>query len=222
MAEQPDRHADQGPIAVAEALKRAVYFHSGSLFRLACRAYEQTKTAAGDRDSPADGAIVAVVFAAASLEAFVNEVPSCADLFKPLFDQAGVAGLGKTLHLAESEHASPRLKFQLLKVILSGKPYDEGTQPYQDFGDLLALRDSIIHMKPTLAGKPGATRRLEAKNILSLQPPGKCSWLHRVNTRAVARWACQVAANMVRSIGDESPLPRALYEHWGRAFPFVD
>lgn len=202
------------------------YFcHSGSLFTIARDGYEQAKaTAGGDREGGMAGAIVAIVFAVASLEAFVNEFRMHAkNVFKPILRRARREGLCRILDSAESERTSLRMRIQLLKTILTGEPYHKGSHPYQGFDDLLKLRASVIHLEAVKAGSPGVTEHLVAKGILAdRRPVDADNWLHRVTTPAVARWACQVVVDMVQSMVEGSPLPKPVCAILAKSFRPVE
>ena len=100
--------------------------------------------------------------------------------------------------------------------MFAGEPYDKGAQPYQDFDLLVRLRNAVVHLRELdeleEIPEPGETveppRVIERlpKNILAEFPVGTTPqpWLY-IQTRAVARWACNSAANMVQSMLDFVP-----------------
>ena len=110
----------------------------------------------------------------------------------------------------EVSRGSVRLKYILAKAILTGEAYNKGGQPYQDFDLLFSLRDALVHMKPERIPllredeEPRTDkliRRLSARAACGSQGPRtKSSWVDRVATHSVARWACNTAADMVASI----------------------
>jgi hypothetical protein len=126
-------------------------------------------------------ALVSVVFAAASLEAFLNESVYLAENTRgapPI-----VSAFAQVMADAEESKVQLQSKFQLGNLVLTGKTYDKGTTPYQDFSDLIAVRNSLMHGKSnelflTIDGKPGALLnpvavidRLNSKNILHEAQP---------------------------------------------------
>jgi hypothetical protein len=121
-------------------------------------------------------ALVSVVFAAASLEAFLNESVYLAENTRNA--PPVVSTFAQVMAEAEESKAQIQAKFHLGHLVLTGKSYDKGAVPYQDFSDLFAVRNSLMHGKSnelflTVTGKPGmmlnplaVMERLSSKNIL--------------------------------------------------------
>lgn len=176
--------------------------HTQSLFRIAVKAYERFDTqVAPDQLAQANGsdALVAVVFSAASLETFANECATLAQLDVKV--QGGkpqsVANLAVILDEAEGMRASPEMKYLLLWQIFTGKLFDRGVQPFQDFHALMKLRNWLVHNKPDGLDPdpnklPKAIRELEHKGVLAPVPAAKkateVSPMVRLYTRGVAHW----------------------------------
>jgi hypothetical protein len=134
-------------------------------------------------------ALVSVVFAAASLEAFLNESVYLAENTRgapPI-----VSAFAQVMADAEESRAQIQSKFQLGNLVLTGKTYEKGAAPYQDFSDLFAVRNLLMHGKSnelflTVTGKPGALLnplavidRLTSKNILhEAQPEHRKGFVH--------------------------------------------
>ena len=191
------------------------FLNSGILFGVAVSAYERTKSVLSDNAGGQNDALVAILFSAATLEAFVMELALLADGDSKLFGRTDLQALADILDETESSRASIRLKFLLAKLILSGKPYEKGSLPYQDFETLFALRDAIVHLKPEkITGDPHKIlQRLRAKDLCEPpEPHATGSWLGQVSTRSVARWACNVVVDMIQSLhgylrGNETVAP---------------
>ena len=49
---------------------------------------------------------------------------------------------------AEEDHASIDFKLRLAHWIVTGRPMDKGSKPYQDFALLMRLRNDLVHTKP--------------------------------------------------------------------------
>jgi hypothetical protein len=126
-------------------------------------------------------ALVSVVFAAASLEAFLNESVYLAENTRcasPI-----VSAFAQVMADAEESRAQIQSKFQLGNLVLTGETYEKGAAPYQDFSDLFAVRNLLMHGKSnelflTVTDKPGALLnplavidRLNSKNILHEAQP---------------------------------------------------
>lgn len=185
--------------------------NSGVLYNMAKRAYERTKSAPSETAPNQDDTLTALLFSAATLEAFIMELAHNAETGVRLFTPAPspVSTLARVLDEVESSRGSVRLKYLMAKAILSGESYDKGSKPYQDFELLFTIRDAIVHHKPEKI-----TQEQPHKIVAALAARGLCerekphvmsSWLSKITTRAVARWACNVVRDMVASIGEHFP-----------------
>src|ERR1700686_3911935 len=78
---------------------------------------------------------------------------------------------------AEESRVQIQSKFQLGNLVLTGKTYDKGTAPHQDFAELITVRNLLMHGKSnerflSLDGKPvllnpsAVIDRLPSKRIL--------------------------------------------------------
>jgi len=104
--------------------------------------------AANPAAMPAD-ALIAIVFAALGVEAFINELAEMAqrdaDMYGPgLGGTATLRDLATTLVEIEDARGPVELKYQMASKILSGRTFDQGAQPFQDFRDLMRLRDALV------------------------------------------------------------------------------
>jgi hypothetical protein len=135
------------------------------------------------REGGHNEALVSVVFAAASLEAFLNESAYLAGrkAGSP-GEPPAVSAFAQVIEEAEESKGSIQSKFQLANLVLSGETYDKGAAPYQEFSDLIAVRNLLMHGKGieqflTIDGKkvvlnPAAViYKLTGKNILHEAPP---------------------------------------------------
>ena len=128
-------------------------------------------------------ALVSVVFAAASLEAFLNESAYLAERKAHTSAEPPiVSSFAQVMEEAEESRASIQSKFQLGNLVLAGKTYDKGTAPYQEFSDLIAVRNLLMHGKGieqflSVDGKPvvlnpaAVIDKLSRKNILHEAAP---------------------------------------------------
>ncbi len=209
--------------------------NAGPLFEIAKRAYHNAKAATkNDRGHESEEPLIAIVFAAAAAEAFINEFAKHAEIYSHLgkelaklvdhtpdpewTDPPTVDLLAALLPEAEKHKASPNSKYQIAKLVLTSKTFDGGGPPFQDFVSLMKLRNAIMHMdfdqiKSVKIGEveveyPGIIKNLESKGILADIKSDKntiCSWLLLVRTPAVAKWACNATANIVKDIMDSVP-----------------
>ncbi|MCZ2128519.1 MAG: hypothetical protein LC099_12240 [Anaerolineales bacterium] len=189
----------------------------GSLFSTAKQAYQKTIGGKSDREPDKQDALIAIIFSALSLEAFINALADLATdrLTEPHSEiETAFANL---MEEVENTKGATLLKFMLARFIFSGKMYKKDENPFQDFKNLLALRNALVHMKPaeelgiTLDGhfvrvkEPKALKALP-KNILAKYEKNKgIKWTSMISTQASARWACNTAVETVHSILDVIP-----------------
>jgi hypothetical protein len=102
----------------------------------------------GGRRHPAASAtqarpMLAIVFAAASLEAFINQAADLASRLSKDEDRSSDALRRYALLAAklEGDKRATDLKYQLLSIELSGKRVNQGGPPFPDFALLFRLRD---------------------------------------------------------------------------------
>jgi hypothetical protein len=150
-------------------------------------------------------ALVSVVFAAVSLEAFLNELIGLSQDYHSYFDDqpAVVSSFAQLMPDLEKIQGSVETRFNLAHWLLTGHPYDKASQPYQDFRLLFQVRNDLMHFKPDPLVEEGETKatptiiaRLQGLNILNNlpEPDSNRSWVHVLGTRAVAEWACNTAS----------------------------
>jgi hypothetical protein len=192
----------------------------GPLFSVARDAYVRAAAAEADSSEAFDAALTAIVFSAVSLEAFINEVaiyatfPSATDSSPELV--TSYAALAAEI---ENNNGGVRLKFLLLSSVFSGKSYDQGAAPYQDFSLLVDLRNALVHHKPVdrivmgtevkavsspkdqdaLAARP-LIRKLRGKAISPSRELSGAPLIALLGTPLAARWACDTAIAMVQSV----------------------
>jgi hypothetical protein len=161
-------------------------------------------------------ALVCVVFAAVSLEAFLNELIELAGDFTNYKDAPPlVSAFAQLMSDLDKLHSSVELRFQMAHWLLTGGPYNTSSQPYQDFKLLFQMRNDLVHCKPdplTEDGEPKPTpttlERLRSRNVLndSEAPESNRSWIHVVGTRAVAEWACNAASLVAADLVSKLPM----------------
>jgi hypothetical protein len=194
--------------------------NAGVLRRLARLAHDRIHTPT-DRDVQNDmDGVVAVVFAAVSLEAFINELMELAATAPPS-DPPQVHAFALRLRTVEASRGTTSWKFAVAGEVFRGKPYDTNAGPFQRFKLLFALRDAIVHLKSECLEFDGEGRliesshekvlkRLRSQKILAEYDPSAYvgtspSWISLLSTRAVARWACNVASDVVMAVLDSIP-----------------
>jgi hypothetical protein len=182
--------------------------NAGSIFGIAVASAKGIN--APPRQGGKDAALVSLVFAEASLEAFLNESIELALDHSHDPKEPQIASSFAQL-MPDFERSGLESKFQLAHWILTGNPYEKGAQPYQDFLLLMRVRNALLHYKPDppleIPGEGQLTAgshsnnvldSLRSKNILAdFQPGVQASWTAFVSTKAVAEWACKAASHMV-------------------------
>jgi len=141
-------------------------------------------------------ALVSVAFAAASLEAFLSESAYLAEtslqrkarelrLGRRADEEPPVVSVfAQAMEEAEESRVQIQSKFQLAHLVLTGRAYDKGNAPYQNFSDLMAVRNVLMHGKSnekfaTVEGEPSVFNpatiidRFASKNILHEISPGQ-------------------------------------------------
>lgn len=175
--------------------------NTGALFSLAVNAAKGIEASRRVGGQPA--ALVSVVFAAASLEAFLSESAYLAEFSQhlaelrtafnqPKVPEPGVASVfGQVMDDAEDSRASIESKFHLANLVLTGKAYDRSASPWQDFSLLTDARNALVHFKSKeyfskVEGKPAVfnqekvVEKLKSKNIMHEVSPGSEASFHMV------------------------------------------
>jgi hypothetical protein len=100
------------------------------LFSLAKDAYARTAECSSDNSPNAKDAIVAVVLSVAALEGFINEFIGVATMpEEPLWEGESIREVVPILEELERAEGSTKLKFMLVKKVITGKPYERGKPP---------------------------------------------------------------------------------------------
>src|SRR5687768_13875962 len=119
-----------------------MFTSSDIIFGRAKKAYESARNSASHDREQITEALVTLVFSAASLEAFINDIIELASLYThDTIGQQQEASTVKTLAILgeqiEAERGSITLKYMLARAIFTGETYDKSNQPFQDFALLL-------------------------------------------------------------------------------------
>ena len=188
-------------------------YSAGHLFFLAKQAYERTISTESDREPGKSDAIVAVVFAASSLEAFINELADWATYMPDVMEHPeSVQSFASLMREVENLRGSIRLKFMLTKLVFSGSTYKKDEQPFQDLSLLFMVRDALVHLKPqdefktapdgkkVRVMKPKVLKALPKNILAKFDETIAADWKSMISTQAVAKWACNTAAKMVHSV----------------------
>jgi len=160
----------------------------------------------------AEDSLIAIVFSAAAVEAFINDLEELA---------AGTGGskgtdhpkirlLADVLSEAEESKASARLKYFLIGSVLKGEPFKKGAQPWQDLELLLKLRDAVVHSRPMrfAFGENGMemsgaqlVAQLRQRGLLPEFPEHvKMFFVSWLSPRSVARWAINTSTLVIHEL----------------------
>jgi hypothetical protein len=196
---------------------------SGYLYRIAREAYGRTHGVTSDIQPGQDNALIAILFSAAALEAWIMDFGHAAS-------QAGskLHAIATMVEEAEEIRGSALTKFQWAKLLLDGRGYDKGKAPFQDFALLMDLRNGIVHLKPErmFESTSKTMAALQDRKLWALDRTDPMrSRISLISTRAAARWACNVVIDMIDSIrysapADLTPLVSAMC--MGRSFKRVE
>lgn len=197
-----------------------LYVHCGSVLNMARQARDRAKAAvaANPDDWPVD-ATAAIILAAAATEAFINEVAEAIDHERQSAGSSppgpALCAFADAIQETESAKGNTQLKYLVASVMLTGKPFDKGAQPYQDFATLIRLRNDIMHLKPSdtlvMPPTPGQLPSIEIpKYIVGLQQRGLArtppttsfgmSWFNVIQTDKMAEWSCDSAAAIMKTV----------------------
>ena len=187
---------------------RATVFSASPLMRVAEDARDRIPPSQSDVDPGQRDAWVAVVFATAAVEAFLNDLTEHVDVAAKSTHDPDLALLAKVLTDLERRRANAELKLDFLQLVITREAPKPGQPLQQEFAGLVKLRDQIIHAKPdkslawTLDGEDIAEehnlrRQLQAWRLVG---PERAVFTEEAATRATARWACRVARERVASI----------------------
>jgi hypothetical protein len=169
--------------------------------------------------------ITSIVMSALAVEAFINELAEAADMV--IIGREGVASaaldqlrdFANVLEEVEDDRGSVTLKYQVGYQVLSGKTFPPGGQPFQEFKQLITLRNLLVHLKP--GDRYSTTGHIEPKQRLIREfqqkgytrtrprrtgdPLGGISWLQEIQTVKMAEWAYRVARSIISAVGEAIP-----------------
>jgi len=179
------------------------YFGTHILFDIAKEACQRSTRGKPER-APNHDALVAIVFAASTLEAWMSQAISSARRFTQAHPK--VEFFAELLGQLDSRDfaSSLKTKYYIAHWIVAGKKPDKGTEPYQSFNLLVDLRNALVHFKPD---KPNPKKKIDKilvqlrnKGLLSGSLPSdpRTLWVFYVSNPLVATWACNSAAAMIQ------------------------
>jgi hypothetical protein len=186
--------------------QRATIAWAGFLFSAA-------QEASGDPGYGHYSPLIAILFSAAALEGFVNELIEDFQYQEPLDDR--IRALSVVCGEIDERNAQLGLKIQVIATGLQGKPFDPGVQPFQDFALLMRIRNLIMHARPQVLRlgddsepmqQDAVIRALAARGVIDISgPPVTWVTIGMLCTPDVGAWAYESAVNMAKALRDMLP-----------------
>jgi hypothetical protein len=177
---------------------------SGLLIGNAYRAYERCiqdrlsgKLFTTDDNNYSPNAIDVYILSVSALEAFINEVCFSGPEIRMINGTPAPRNLIEDLEL--------RKKYYLLPLLLWGKTYERGVQPYQEFEMLVRIRNDLIHYKMRRyhrGDEPQYFKILSERGALlvSPHPDADFAWVMKILTSKGALWAYNTACRMAKRL----------------------
>jgi hypothetical protein len=154
--------------------------------------------------------LVAVVFAVAATEAYINEVSHLVKQDSYLYPDTPLVDFGAEMSQAVANKVSIEEKYLVASKLL-GQPFQKGKKPFQDLVTLIAVRNLLVHMTPVPSGVIAnleqvgiATKRATFHNYLGEDEP-MGSQVDALSNPTAARWACETASNTIVALMDMFP-----------------
>ena len=206
-----------GPIGIQQSI-----FHYNWLLSYAAESARRCETdgnipAKGESEPTQKDALSSLLFSAAAVEAFINELTSeCQRAAQAESADPILIRFAWGLRAAEDSNATTKHKFELADLLLTGSPPDRGTQVFSDFKVLFGLRNDIMHIKrPSTIGVtdnadssqiPSRVTYLIDRKLTRQMPDGyRTHWLIHLMTPRVAWWACNAASSICTHVARHIP-----------------
>jgi hypothetical protein len=169
--------------------------------------------------------ITSIVMSALAVEAFINELAEAADMAQ--IGREGITScaliqlqdLANILKEAEDSQGSVTLKYQVAYLVISGGTFPRGRSPFQEFKQLVTLRNLLVHLKP--GDRHSSSGHVEPSQSLIREfqqkgytrtpgrktgdPLGGMSWLQEIQTVQMADWAYSSARSIIAAVGAVIP-----------------
>lgn len=176
-----------------------------------------TKIMSDDPDAAPTEALVAIVMSALATEAFINELAGWTKMITADIEIGESApydllhDVANTLAEVETDKGSTALKYQITAKVLSGSTFPQGEKKFQDFRNLMKLRDLIVHLKPgdkldpqgNVMPRSDLIKNFQQASLtrtrgqLSSQDIPGMSWILEIQTARMASWAYEAAAGII-------------------------
>ena len=186
------------------------HFHHLHLLLIAQGAAVRAATASVQANALTDDALVAIIMSATASEAFINELADSVHVSRDSSLYAGrisarLLACADILKEVEDAHGSVTLKYLVASFSLSGRTFETGKNPFQDFAELIKLRNAIVHLKPQDKVGPKRTDSLANRGLAHSTDTYQMAWVDRLQTPECAAWAVKTARNIMLSINAMTP-----------------
>ena len=197
----------------------AIHLHCHTLLLISRKMALAAQTDSKRPHALTDDALLSIVMAAASTEAFVNEFSEyaplvCGELLSEAI-LAPLAACADVLREMEESRAPVTSKYLIASLALVGRSFDKGAAPFQDFKLLIDLRNAVMHVRPSFGEDTHTAQRitdtLAQRGLAIAGGPGALDWFDRLMTPAVAAWAHDSAVAIIRGLLELVPV-RPYYE----------
>ena len=175
-------------------------YHSVPLLLIAHDAARKARADAARPDALTTDSLVAIIMAATAAEAFINELADYLQDFASINESLGACA--DAVKKVEEDHGPVTLKYLEASRALCGRMFNKGTQPYQDFAQLISLRNAIVHLKP------GDTRGPKGADMLTqkgLAHDHAMPWPLQLEKPQTAEWAVGAAHRIMLAILELTP-----------------
>jgi hypothetical protein len=202
-----------------------VSYHALELLLIAHQARNRAIEDAKRPNALTTDSVVAIVMAAAASEAFVNEFAEYIIISREAASESlrntvtpAMSACADAIEELEDSKAPVTGKYLIASLVLCGASFPKDRAPFQDFAELIRLRNSIMHIKPATgddANHQGTriTDSLAQRGIATRKEPDVgYPWLNRLEVSAVASWACGAARDIIVAIIDMLPTPNEAYD----------
>jgi hypothetical protein len=155
----------------------------------------------------APSALSAIIYAAMSAEAFINEAAAC--LYRDTNTPSSVTGArlweaGQLVQSLDRDRASTLTKYLAFSTIIGGDVLKTGAEPFQGLRTLFSMRNDIVHPAPK--DEPGYIAQFRQRGLTfntNDDEPKLAGWVFQLQTPGVARWACRSASAVIKHIQDQ-------------------
>ena len=167
-----------------------------------------------------DNAIVAIVFSAAGIETFMNDLSHISgDRGVEGDHNVEVVAFSNMSSDLEKSRANVMSQIQILGAVFTGKPFTRGSGFLQETNLLIKLRNELLHARPDVVCgsneiEASGTKKVERilqqlsdRGLIERRNRQYTQWARMICTGEVAKWSYCTAIEVVEEIS--SVLPRS-------------